>query len=524
MVESMKKWKYLSLAIVIAITVSILFTSVYASLLQPAQAAPTKAGTTLSVTKTADTRFIRLTEWSIGKTVTPTSIDLFRGDSVVAQYQITATKTVTDIYRVSGQICVKNGGSVATQNLVIVDNVQYKTGSGKYQNVPGATQTITPSVQILAGQTVCYSYSISFTPIANASYRNAVDVTITNHSGYPGTPYGPSYRTEITFPKTPELQGNNSINVSDAVGGNFPFSASGTASYTHTYNCDADDGPNFNTATITGTSVTASVSITLNCYSLQVTKDVTSASLVREWKWAVDKTAEVTLLGTNIHYVVTLTGTPTIGYQATGGINVHNPAPISATINSLNDIVPEAITTTVDCGSATFPYNLASLGDLNCTYLVSLPNTNSRINTATATLQNYAYDNSGTPTATGTTDFSGTATINFGATPSTTELDECATVQDVNSFDQTYNIPQYCAIGTTKNTVFTEYDLPISGACTGVDISNTATFTTNDSGATASASAHVTNAAGTGIGVCEPIREPSNPPEVPWRELHNPPD
>ena len=524
MVESMKKWKYLSLAIVVAITVSILFTSVYASLLQAAQAAPTKAGTTLSVTKTADTRFIRLTEWSIGKTVTPTSIDLFKGDSVVAQYQITATKTVTDIYRVSGQICVKNGGSVATQNLVIVDNVQYKTGSGKYQNVPSATQTIIPSVQILAGQTVCYSYSISFTPIANASYRNAVDVTITNHSGYLGTPYGPSYRTEITFPKTPELQGYSSINVSDTLGGPFAFSTSGSQSYTHPYSCDANDGPNFNTATITGTSVTASAHITLNCYSLQVTKDVTSASIVREWKWAVDKTAEVTLGGTNIHYVVTLTGTPTIGYQATGGINVHNPAPIAATINSLTDIVPDAIIVTVDCGSATFPYNLASLGDLNCTYVANLPNTNSRTNTATANLQNYEFDSSGSPPASGTSDFSGTASINFGATQSTTELDECATVQDVNNFAGTFDIPQYCVTRTTTNTVFTEYDVSVSGACTGVDISNTATFTTNDSGATASASAHVTNAAGTGFGLCEPIRDLSPPPEVPWRDLPAPDD
>jgi hypothetical protein len=160
---------------------------------------------------------------------------------------------------------------------------------------------------------------------------------------------------------------------------------------------------------------------------------------------------------------------------------------------------------------------------LNCTYVVNLPNTDTRTNTATATLQNYVYDSSGTPTPSGTTAFSGSATIDFGATPSTTELDECATVQDVNSFGQTIDIPQYCATGTTTNTVFTEYDLPISGDCDGVDISNTATFTTNDTGATASAGASVNNAGGSGFGDCVPIRTPEPPPEVPWREAPPPP-
>ncbi|HSB56838.1 MAG TPA: hypothetical protein VLD38_03385 [Nitrosopumilaceae archaeon] len=515
-----KQQKFLPLALVM-ITASILLSSFY---LLPVQAASTKTGTSLSITKTAQTHFIRSTDWSINKSVSPQSIDLFKGDSVTPQYQIDVTKTVSDIYQVNGQICVKNGGSVATQNLVIFDHVQSKKGSGQYTDIAGATQTITPAQQIQPGQTVCYPYLIEFTPIPNVSYRNAVDVTITNHSGNIDTPFGPSFRTDVTFPKSPELQGYSSIDVSDDNGQSFSFGASGSQTYTQEYNCDSDDGTHSNTATIDQTGQSASASIDVNCYALEVTKDA-STSNARTWGWTIDKSAQVTFDGLNIHYTVTLTGTPTLGYQATGNIKVHNPAPIAAIITSLpTDAVTGPISGTVDCGAATFPYTIPSGGDLNCTYGVNLPNTNSRTNTATATLQNHSIDSSGTPTDSGTTDFSGTAAINFGVTPTTTDLDECATVQDVNSFGLTYNVPQYCATGTTTNTVFTEYDLGITGNCGGVSISNTATFTTNDSGATASDGVSVSNAGGSGFGLCQPIREPSPPPEVPWREVEVPPE
>ena len=91
-----EKRKILSLVLVL-ITVSFLLSSSY---LLPTQAATTTSGTSLSIKKTAVTHFVRLTEWAISKDVSPQSIDLFRGDSVEAEYQVGVTKTVSNLYSV----------------------------------------------------------------------------------------------------------------------------------------------------------------------------------------------------------------------------------------------------------------------------------------------------------------------------------------------------------------------------------------------------------------------------------------
>jgi hypothetical protein len=169
-----------------------------------------QAGTTLSAYKTADGFWKRIItyDWSLEKSADPLSLEIGSGQSGWVRYCLTATRTkVSEVDKVgvSGQICVTNGGDVATENLKLVDRVQYETGAGPFQDLPGASQTIIPSAQLGPGETGCYSYSIEFTPVEGAIYRNVVKVTITNHSGYLGEEFGPEPKADFSLPGSPTI-------------------------------------------------------------------------------------------------------------------------------------------------------------------------------------------------------------------------------------------------------------------------------------------------------------------------------
>ena len=149
--------------------------------------------------------------------------------------------------------------------------------------------------------------------------------------------------------------------------------------------------------------------MTVNCYSLNVTKDA-STSFKRTYQWTIDKTGDQTDLALDVgetatvNYNVVLDATFTDGdWAAAGNISISNPAPMAATINGVSDIVSADIAATVNCG-VSFPYSLSAGGTLQCTYTASLPDTSGRTNTATAVLQN---------TPSGTTGFSGSAGVDF---------------------------------------------------------------------------------------------------------------
>ncbi len=95
-----------------------------------------------------------------------------------------------------------NGGDRPTENLKLVDQVEYKTGAGPFQPLPGASQTIIPSAQLGPGETGTYDYEITFTPVTGAVYRNSVKVTITNHSGHLGEEFGPEPKANFSLPET----------------------------------------------------------------------------------------------------------------------------------------------------------------------------------------------------------------------------------------------------------------------------------------------------------------------------------
>jgi len=114
------------------------------------------------------------------------------------------------LVRVVGEVCVANIGQRATEGLLVVDQIQYKTGSGEFQDLVGAAQVIAPASPIEPGRNACYPYEIRFTPVEGTQYRNVARVTITNHSGWlpgdqncPGTnpcPFGPEPKADFTLP------------------------------------------------------------------------------------------------------------------------------------------------------------------------------------------------------------------------------------------------------------------------------------------------------------------------------------
>jgi hypothetical protein len=225
---------------------------------------------------------------------------------------------------------------------------------------------------------------------------------------------------------------HNSVSVNDDKQGSLgTFSQSDSTSYTHSFTCD-NQGAYTNTASITyddgKSGPTSSATVTVTCYSLGVSKTV-ATSLTRTYTWNIQKSADqssltlVTGQTATVNYVVNVGTTKAdSNWAATGQITVNNPAPIDATVNSIADAVG-SIVANVNC-PGTAPYTVKASQSLVCTYQMSLPDGSGGTNTATATLQNHANG-----AASGTTDFKGTAQVDFSS-PQITSVDGTASLSD----------------------------------------------------------------------------------------------
>ena len=164
--------------------------------------------TTLNASKTAAASWKRYVEydWNIQKSVNPTHMTIPMGQSGSVTYTLTPSRAEISLinqYRVAGQICVTNTGAATTQDLKIVDTVQYKVGEDSFVDLAGASLTLLPSDQILPGQTQCYTYGIVFTPVPEAEYRNAARITLTNYSDHSGEEFGMEVKADFSLPEMP---------------------------------------------------------------------------------------------------------------------------------------------------------------------------------------------------------------------------------------------------------------------------------------------------------------------------------
>lgn len=436
----------------------------------------------LDVEKDATTSFTRTFEWTIEKMVDPETLDLFTGDSADVEYTVSVTKTgYTDsAWAVTGTITIENNTPVDATITDVSDVVSPDIAADVECGVTF------PHV-VDSGETLECTYS---TGLPDGTDRtNTATVTTSGAVG------GGEAEADVIF-GDPTTLINDTINVEDQFEDEDPvdlgeFSDTGSTSYEGTFTCDGDEGTHDNTATIVETGQSDDASVTVNCHALTVTKDA-STSLTRTWDWTIVKLGDQTSLLLSegqlftVNYEVTVDATSAdSAWAVSGNIAVNNPAPIDAELTSVSDIVSPNIAADVTCG-VTFPYTLVAGGTLNCTYTADLPDATDRTNTAAATLQNYDYDSEGVGTASGTTDFNGTANVSF-ANATVTEVDECIDVSDTNvgvlgtvcSGDAPATFTYSLTFGTGS-----EADVVLEcGENTHV---NTASFVTNDTGATGS--------------------------------------
>jgi hypothetical protein len=219
-------------------------------------------------------------------------------------------------------------------------------------------------------------------------------------------------------------------------------------------------------------------------YSPEVSKTA-NTSLKRTYDWTIDKTgpaSPITNIGKNqpvkLDYSITVDATPHDSDWAVEGIiSVYNPHPTAGSIiNSVTDVISNGIGADVDCGEVEFPYTIPAGGTLQCSYSKDLPDATTRMNTATAVWKN---------TSTTTENVTGTAEVNFaGAT--ITEVDKCVTVvDDKGTPGNTNDDVSYGPFCT--DTTFSAGSISVdTSTCGEKDVTNTATFTTNDTESTGS--------------------------------------
>ncbi|PYI31192.1 hypothetical protein BP00DRAFT_180899 [Aspergillus indologenus CBS 114.80] len=225
-----------------------------------------QSGTTLSEDMTINGHRTRTFAWTIDKTANPTELNLVQGDSGTVSYTVTLTKDDGTVRTwIDGQVCIHNGGSVATENL---------QSTLKVTQPPSSTVILSPQLDVsakpvlAAGESYCYPYSIDIPNANSGTYKVTADTTITNHSGHLGQPFGPNEAATTTIPATETLV-HNSVTVSDTLQGPLgQFSDDTTVPYTRSFTC-ANEGNNPNTASITyddgSPGPSDSVTVTVKC-------------------------------------------------------------------------------------------------------------------------------------------------------------------------------------------------------------------------------------------------------------------
>jgi hypothetical protein len=462
----------------------------------------------LDVTKTADEFYSRTFHWDITKSVSPSSWDLFTGESGTSEYSVNLIQTghTDNDWQVSGTITIANPNlSRAADLTAVVDD------AGTIDGIVSC-----PSMTVPAGGSLVCSYdtgkqdSPDANPFGDTNTATATQQLYDFDSSGVATADGTkdySGSAPIAFGAPTELIDEDAT-VSDTyasspVSGSYSGDMSWT--YSRKFTCDADEGTHDNTASFetndTQTTDSASASVAVNCYNLSVTKTA-DEFYTRYFAWQISKDVDplgpITLApgeSVDLNYSVTvdLLSTTDNDWQVKGSIQVSNAAPIAATINNVGDVASPAIAAAVDCGSIAFPYSLAAGGTLDCTYDTGKQDSANAnpfgdTNTATATQQLYDYAPDMTATADGTKDYSGTAPINFSEA-TISYVDEQIDVNDnYAGFLGTVD-----ALTDTLPKTF-NYSRTVTAAsdfCGSFQVDNTASFVTNDTGTTGSSDASV---------------------------------
>lgn len=344
----------------------------------------------ISVEKTAVTEFTRTYEWSIVKTATPQSIDMFVNDEATIDYSVEVKQTgFTDSdFKVFGTITITNLIAESVRILEVTDTI---SGYGAVTvNLP-----VSLPYDLSPGQTLEGTYT--------ATLPDGSDRTNTATVAIPGDTV--SDDAEVAF-GAPTTKVNEQITVSDSYKGELgtvtasdetPYSSK-TFTYSRTVTYPVAGAYQIeNTATIEETGQESSATVGVKVWSLDVSKTA-ETSFKRTYQWTIYKTGDKTDLGdlhvgdgtATVNYeVVVGLGDPQYidgGYAVTGTITVTNGAPIPVIITGISDVVSVGIN--ADVKGPAFPYLLAAESFEVWTYSADLPDDIERTNTATVTIAN----------------------------------------------------------------------------------------------------------------------------------------
>jgi len=450
-------------------------------------------GADLTVVKTAATAFTRTYGWTIAKDADKTRLTIAEGGSATFTYTVNVSHDAgTDsLWTTSGTITVSNPNDWEDITANVTDAIDN-----------GGACVVTGGTNLLIGKSsssapLAYTCTYASAPSALAGLNTA---TATWDKTTASTPSGSATGTATGTFGDPTIK-DGSVSVSDPLDPSAPraflYSAATNPqsfSYSTTYSgdpagtCKSHDNTATFTSNTTSTQDAASKTVTV-C----VAKDVTVAKTVvptftRTYGWTitknVDKTSVRALNGTatfNYTVVASQTRATDSGWAATGSITISNPNDFEAITATVSDA---AIGGTCALTEANNVVSVAASGTATLHYTCGFASGASTTNTATAT-----WDKAAATTPTGMA--SDTKNVAF-VTP-TTRTDESITVTDtfngtpttLGTVNATEAAPFASATYTYSHTV----NVPAHDC---VSYSNIATFTTNDTLTTGSATKTVT--------------------------------
>ena len=410
----------------------------------------------VNVTKTAVPSRTQTFPWTVKKYVSvdgganyfdaSANLNLFNGDSANVKWKIDYTKgtPVDSGQKVTGSVTVRNPtgsapfGFSLSATVNSLSDVLSQTGqsdSAVTLTCPGTTFPKT----LGAGDsfTCTYTKDLPSSATGTNTATAVVDTGDTPDVSYSGSaPFDPSTATPTTV--------DGSASLDDDLDSGLPKTVSGSGSEIYDTNqaCPASRTvPNTAVLTTsdTHTVLTDPASVVITCYGLTTTKDAHPA-FGRTFDWSVKKEVSldgVTYVDGNVNVDQFLGDSSTLywritptrgaaqdsGFGVTGTITIANASPLDASNVAVSDSIAGVGAATVDCdpgAGVSTSVNITHGTSATCTYSSTLPNGDTRLNTATATLFGQTY--------------TGTASIDFaGVTPTTTDATATLTGDTLSS-------------------------------------------------------------------------------------------
>ena len=368
------------------------------------------------VIKSVNPRFVREYQWAITKTVDPPQLDLFVGDTGEVSYALDIVRSIRldRDFAISGTVAISNPSALPVWINQPVD-VLSKGGTVALDcGVASWPQRIAAGAALLC----TYDEALAGVYTPADTIINTVSVSLTNNT---------LYQQSVPFSfSQPTTEVDDAVTLSDPVGGLATQTVSGNLSIPYSKNptCDAfsdwQNGSNtgsyeiVNTATLSGalTNESDSATLTVNCYRLGVSKTV-QPSYALTTTWEITKTVDDPSVdifagdSQDVTYTVyvTNTGTYSGSWAVAGTIAISNPAPLTANLSSIEDLLAGAYPGVVSNCSPSAAV-IAPFGQVTCAYAIDLSGAGAvdGNNVASAVLIN----NDG-----GTTSFTGSQAVAF---------------------------------------------------------------------------------------------------------------